>query len=72
MKTYLIGIKKNSPLYEQNINTKSVNGKIEYIDYFLEEIKEKEPPKIDILEIVRIKHNIYKKYAFLFYFKKFI
>ncbi|CXJ24678.1 cytochrome b5, putative [Plasmodium berghei] len=57
MKTYLIGIKKNSPLYEQNINTKSVNGKIEYIDYFLEEIKEKEPPKIDILEINKKEEN---------------
>lgn len=55
MKNYLIGIKKNSPLYEQNKNTKTVNGKIEYIDYFLEEIKEKESPKIDIPETVRIK-----------------
>ncbi|WBY61112.1 cytochrome b5 [Plasmodium yoelii yoelii] len=72
MKTYLIGIKKNSPLYEKNINTKSVNGKIEYIDYFLEEIKEKEPPKTDVPEIVRIKYSIYKKYALLSYFKKFI
>ncbi|VEV59246.1 cytochrome b5, putative [Plasmodium vinckei vinckei] len=50
MKNYLIGIKKNSPLYEQNKNTKTVNGKIEYIDYLLEEIKEKESPKIDIPE----------------------
>ncbi|WBY61111.1 cytochrome b5 [Plasmodium yoelii yoelii] len=57
MKTYLIGIKKNSPLYEKNINTKSVNGKIEYIDYFLEEIKEKEPPKTDVPEINKKEEN---------------
>ncbi|CAG9472393.1 cytochrome b5, putative [Plasmodium vivax] len=40
MKTFLIGIRKNSALYRKKAGTKTVEGKAEFVDYSEEEIKE--------------------------------
>ncbi|GAW83699.1 cytochrome b5 [Plasmodium gonderi] len=40
MKTYLIGIKKNSTLYKKKISTKTVEDKTEYLEYSEAEVED--------------------------------
>ncbi|KJP88743.1 hypothetical protein AK88_01624 [Plasmodium fragile] len=45
MKTFLIGIRKNSALYKKKAATKTVQGKDEFVDYSEKEIKEETEAK---------------------------